>query len=54
MGLPGFELGGVVSGDVVDQVERLRAADFDFAHVADVEKAYGGATAVCSSMILEY
>ena len=37
------ELRGVVGGDVLDQLERMRAADFDLAHVADVEQARGGA-----------
>ena len=37
------KLRGVVRGDVLDQFERVRSADFDFAHVADVEKARGGA-----------
>ena len=41
MGLPGFELAGVVGGNVVDEIECLRAADFDFAHVTDVEEADG-------------
>ena len=30
-----------IGGNAVDQPQRLRAADFDFAHVADVEKADG-------------
>jgi hypothetical protein len=46
VGLPRFEFGGVVGGDVVDKVEGLRAADFDFAHVAHVEQADGGADGV--------
>ena len=35
--------GGVVAGNELHQVEGLRAADLDFAHVADVKKAGRGA-----------
>ena len=37
------KLGGVVAGDVLRQIQRLRAAQLDFAHMADVEKAGGRA-----------
>ena len=37
LGLAELEFRRVVDGDVLDQIERLRAAHVDFAHVADVE-----------------
>jgi len=30
---------GVIGGNVIHQIERLKAADLDFAHVADVEQS---------------
>ncbi len=44
--LAGLELGGVVGGDEIDQLGGFRPADFDFAHVADVEEADGIADGV--------
>ncbi len=44
------KLGGVVAGDELRQIERLRAAQLDFAHVADVEKAGGCA---CGQMFAD-
>ena len=37
LGLAELELGRVVHRDVLHQIERLRTAHFDLAHVADVE-----------------
>ena len=39
--MPGLKLGDGVGGDVVGERCRIRAVDFDFAHVADVEQAGG-------------
>ncbi len=39
LGLARLETAGGVGGDVIGEPERLRAADFDFAHVADIEQA---------------
>ncbi len=39
LGLPVLQLRSVVHGDVLHQIQRLRPAHFDLAHVADVEQA---------------
>ena len=46
--------GGVVGVDVLDQVERVRPAEREPAHVADVEQPGGGADGLCSSMMVVY
>ena len=38
VGLPDDQFRGVIAGDVLDQRQRLRPADFNFAHVADVKQ----------------
>src|SRR6185503_4474721 len=38
MDLPDGQLGDVVRGDVVDEVDRLRTGDDELAHVRDVEQ----------------
>ena len=40
LGLAELEFRRVVDGDVLHQIERLRAAHFDLAHVADVEQSH--------------
>src|SRR5207248_521901 len=42
-GLAVFHRGGVVGVDVLDEVQRVGAAEGEAAHVADVEQARGGA-----------
>ena len=44
--LPDVEPRCRVGGDVINQANRLRPADLDFAHVADVEQAHGFAHGV--------
>ncbi len=44
--LADLQLGGVVGGNIIDELQRIRAADFDLAHVADVKNAGGAADGV--------
>ena len=40
LSLAELEFGRVVDGDVLHQIQRLRAAHFDLAHVADIEQSH--------------
>ncbi len=40
--LAGFELAGVIAGDEVSEGAGFGTANFDFAHVADIEQTHGG------------
>ena len=42
MSLSNGEFGRIVASDVLDQIERSIAEDFDFSHVADVKQPGGG------------
>ena len=45
------ERGDVVGRDVVDEVDRARAADDELAHVRDVEQPARSRTALCSAVM---
>jgi hypothetical protein len=43
LGLAVGEPCGIVGGDVLDEIEGLRAGDFELSHVTDIEESGGGA-----------
>ena len=48
------EFRGVVASDVLHEIQGVRAAHLDFAHVADVENARAVRIATCSDKMPEY